>query len=503
MKIKLYLITSLIVLLVGAIYALDYFYVDNPDKANSLFKIYLKGEELGYIENDDELYSLINNEQKEIKDTYNVNNVYPPSDFDIVKVNTYNNNITDITEVYEKIENYDNFTIKGYTYIIKSTDEEKEDVIVNVLDEAIYDEAINTFITAFIETEVFLNVQNGTQEEIVDYGEYIKNMYFAENIAVVKENYISVNDKIYTDASELSQFLLFGADAVMNSYTVNVGDTITSIANNNQLNPKEFLIANPELRNPETLLAIGSTVNVTLLNPVLNFVYEVEKTEEVEVDFITTTVVDNTKSVGFSEPTVAGVTGLQKVTTNYSVVNGLQSKEVESSDPIIIREVVNAVTTVGPSYVSSSTLSDYVYTGLTFALPTLPGAIVTSPYGEWRDGYVHKGTDFSGIPGGSENSPIFAIADGTVVQAGWGSGGQGNYVVIAHAGGYYSTYMHMYSGSIRVNAGDTVVAGQQIGGMGNTGWSFGTHLHIEFTYGRPYSGGNVIYYNAYNIIYGG
>ncbi len=502
MNIKGYLITSIVVLLVGTLFYVDYFYNQKPETASSLFKVYLQGEELGYIDSDEELYNLINDEQKEIKDTYSVDNVYPPSDFDIVKINTYNENITDINTIYDQIEEYDDFTIYGWTFTIKSTDEEKEDVIINVLDEKLFDEAIDTFINAFIEAEIYSNYQNGTQEEIVEYGEYIKDMYFAENVSR-KRNYISANDKIYTNADELSQYLLFGPDATMNSYTVNAGDTISSIAYNNQLNPKEFLVANPELRDPDILLAIGSEVNVTLLDPVLNFVYEVEKTEEVEVNFITTTVVDNTKPVGYSEPTVAGVTGLQKVTSNYSIVNGLQSKEVDSSEPTIIREVVNAVTTVGPSYVSSTTLSNYVYTGLSFALPTLPGAIVTSPYGEWRDGYVHKGTDFSGIPGGSENSPIFAIADGTVVQAGWGSGGQGNYVVIAHAGGYYSTYMHMYNNSIIVSAGQTVVAGQQIGGMGNTGWSFGTHLHLEFTYGQPYKGGNVIYYNAYNIIYGG
>ncbi len=493
-----YFTISLCTIIVAGLLGLNYFYEQKVYEAESLYKVYLQGNELGYINDDEELYNLINTEQQEIKNTYSVENVYPPSDFNIVKVNTYNENISDISAVYEQIEDYDDFTIKGYTITIKSPDENISDVALNVLNKEIFDEAIDTFVNAFIDVNIYNDYINGTQEEIILYGEYIEAMYFEENISI-KENYISVNEKIFTDSSELVQYLLFGPNAVINSYTVLSGDTISTIASDNQLNTKEFLIANPKFRNSETLLSIGETVNVTLLNPVLNFTYEVRKIEEVEVDFITTTVVDNTKSSSYNEVTQDGVTGLDKVTQQYKVTNGLQSREIIATERVVIREVTNKVVTTGPTYYGGGSSSSYIYTGLQFALPTLPGAIVTSPFGEWRDGYIHEGTDFSGT---GYNSPIFAIADGVVTQAGWGSGGQGNYVVINHGNNYYSMYMHMATGSLQVSVGDTVTAGQQIGGMGNTGWSFGTHLHLEFTVGEPYKGAYTSY-DAYKIIFGG
>ncbi len=507
MNIKSYIISFVLCILVIGLYILDNS-IEKINYADSLYKIYLAGDVIGYIDSEDDLYDLINKEQKEIKVDYNVDYVYPPSDIEIVKVNTYNATMSDVEKIYEKIEESDDFTIKGYTYTIKMPvlegEEESDPIIINVLDKQIFDDAIHNFVTAFIDETLYNNYINKTQEEIVDYGEYIEAMYFEENISLY-ESYISVNEKIYTDVNDLSQYLLFGPDKVLNSYTVELGDTIASIAAANKLNTKEFLIANPEYRDPDTLLSIGSEVNVTLLDPVLNFTYDVRKIEEVEIDFQSKTELDNSKSVGYSEITTDGVTGLQKVTQEYKVTNGLQSKQLEiiEEETVVIREVVDKVTVVGPSYsggAGTTSMQYYVYTGFDFHLPTNSGAIVTSPFNEWRDGYAHKGTDFSGT---GYNSPIYAIADGTVVYAGWGSGGQGNYIIINHGNGYYSTYLHMVTGSLKVSTGDTVYGGQHIGGMGNTGWSFGTHLHLEFTQGRPYSGQHVTYYDPYRILYGG
>ncbi len=507
MNIKGYVVTVIICLIVIGLYIFDVSSSENKN-ANNLFKIYLRGEVLGFIDSEDELYNLINEEQKEIKSTYGVDNVYPPSDIEIVPLNTYNTDVTSVNDVYKKIEDADDFTIKGYTITVKtpssSDEEEPKTLVINVLDKEIFDDAIHNFVTAFIDETLYNNYINGTQEEIVEYGEYIDAMYFLENISI-QESYISVNDIIYTDVNELSQYLLFGPDRILNSYEVVQGDTIASIAEANKLNTKEFLVANPEYRDPDTLLSIGSEVNVTLLDPVLNFTYDVRKIDEVEIDYQSKTEVDNSKSVGYSEVTTDGVTGLQKVTQVYQVTNGLQSKELEiiEEETVVIREVVDKVTVVGPSYsggAGTTSMQYYVYTGISFSLPTNPGAIVTSPFNEWRDGYAHKGTDFSGT---GHNSPIYAIADGTVEYAGWGSGGQGNYIIINHGNGYYSTYLHMVTGSLKVSAGDTVYGGQHIGGMGNTGWSFGTHLHLEFTQGKPYSGQHVTYYDPYRILYGG
>ncbi len=55
----------------------------------------------------------------------------------------------------------------------------------------------------------------------------------------------------------------------------------------------------------------------------------------------------------------------------------------------------------------------------------------------------------------------------------------GNYVKIKNSNGMYTLYAHLRYGSVTVNVGDKVKQGQVIGYMGNTGYSFGAHLHFE------------------------
>ncbi|MDO4030988.1 M23 family metallopeptidase [Clavibacter michiganensis] len=90
----------------------------------------------------------------------------------------------------------------------------------------------------------------------------------------------------------------------------------------------------------------------------------------------------------------------------------------------------------------------------------------------------HKGVDFA--PG--MGAPIQAIADGVVREAVNSDTGLGVHLVIDHViDGQLvtSVYGHMLPGSLRVQAGDPVKVGQQLGQVGNTGASTGPHLHLE------------------------
>ena len=96
---------------------------------------------------------------------------------------------------------------------------------------------------------------------------------------------------------------------------------------------------------------------------------------------------------------------------------------------------------------------------------------VTSPFG-YRWGRLHAGIDI----GVAYGTPIHAAASGTVVLAGW-TGGYGNYTCIDHGGGMATCYGHQ--SSYAVSGGAQVSQGQVIGYVGNTGHSFGAHLHFE------------------------
>lgn len=77
-----------------------------------------------------------------------------------------------------------------------------------------------------------------------------------------------------------------------------------------------------------------------------------------------------------------------------------------------------------------------------------------------------------------------AHSDGVVVGTrnnctGFENGSYGNYVKLRHSNGYYTLYAHMAYNTVKVKVGDKVKKGQVLGYMGNTGYSFGGHLHWE------------------------
>lgn len=55
----------------------------------------------------------------------------------------------------------------------------------------------------------------------------------------------------------------------------------------------------------------------------------------------------------------------------------------------------------------------------------------------------------------------------------------GNYIKIKHDNGYYTLYAHLKYGTVCVTKSETVIKGQQIAVMGNTGRSSGRHCHFE------------------------
>ena len=58
------------------------------------------------------LNALINKEQSQIKDDYNVDQVYPPKGFEIESYLTYNNSISSVGDIYNQIKNSKSFTVK-------------------------------------------------------------------------------------------------------------------------------------------------------------------------------------------------------------------------------------------------------------------------------------------------------------------------------------------------------------------------------------------------------
>ncbi len=112
----------------------------------------------------------------------------------------------------------------------------------------------------------------------------------------------------------------------------------------------------------------------------------------------------------------------------------------------------------------------------------VPGYSKISSYYGWRFNNTdfHTGVDITGS--GVHGAKVVAANTGTVVHTNYCpyngySYGYGTYLIVDHGGGITTLYAHL--SDISVKKGDIVVMGQQIGKVGNTGWSTGAHLHFE------------------------
>jgi murein DD-endopeptidase MepM/ murein hydrolase activator NlpD len=85
----------------------------------------------------------------------------------------------------------------------------------------------------------------------------------------------------------------------------------------------------------------------------------------------------------------------------------------------------------------------------------------------------HSGLDIAA----PEGTPIVAADDGEVLKAYWNEDGYGGLVIVGHPSGYETWYGHL--DRLDVHKGERVKRGQEIGLMGSTGFSTGSHLHFE------------------------
>ena len=128
-----------------------------------------------------------------------------------------------------------------------------------------------------------------------------------------------------------------------------------------------------------------------------------------------------------------------------------------------------------------------------FSWPTPWTARPTSHFGPRRRRF-HYGLDLAQPTG----EPIYAAFDG-VVRVSRRNRSYGHLVIIHHDNGLETYYAHMSRRLVK--AGDRVSSGQQIGLCGNTGRSFGSHLHFEIRYmGNAINPENVIDCQTHDLI---
>lgn len=256
-------------------------------------------------------------------------------------------------------------------------------------------------------------------------------------------------------------------------YTVVKGDTLGRIAGKNNMTLSELKEMNPEA---EELIHIGDQFLVQRPQSYLQVqvVKTIRYSEDIAFDI--EKQADDSKYTTYEKVLTKGKKGSQDVVAEVVYVNGAEESRTILSTTVT-QEPVTQVMVVGTKKQLASSgnevvQGDGVYTG-NFAWP-LP--VCTNVHQKYHSG--HRAWDISSGPVPVLNQKVVSVDGGRVVEASRGyNGGYGNVVVIEHTSGLRTVYAHL--NSIDVVVGQKVSRGQTIGRAGNTGRSFGPHLHFE------------------------
>ncbi|MFZ2310663.1 MAG: M23 family metallopeptidase [Patescibacteria group bacterium] len=236
-------------------------------------------------------------------------------------------------------------------------------------------------------------------------------------------------------------------------YTVNNGDTISSIAKKFGISVNTILWSNNltafSLIRAGNQLSILPTSGVTYKVKSGDTVGKIARNFGVEEDKIFQ--YNNIKSAnGLVIGQTVIIPGGKQITASSNIAKAVSS--TKNNAAAVIEKLVN------PKKAPAS--------GAKMAWPT-EGHRITQYY-SWR----HTGLDIANKVG----TPLYAAEAGKVEFSGW-SNGYGNNVVINHGGGKKTRYAH--ASKLFVKVGESVERGEQIANMGSTGWSTGSHIHFE------------------------
>ncbi len=313
---------------------------------------------------------------------------------------------------------------------------------------------------------------NAVLDSIKD-GRYDKNdpsqrAEFIQDVKTVEGLFpaASVTDKATLKAKLTSEAV------VKKTYTVQTGDTLSTIAVRNNMTTAQLRAMNPKFANTD-IVRIGDELVVQKPQAFLQVkvIKTIQYTET--IDYQTVYKNNTSKLVTWSVVRTRGQEGSQDVVAEVTYIDGVEASRKTVSKKVTKQPVTKVVERgTQPVYASGSQVQ--IGDGVTKGQMSWPVPICSNMSRGWRSG--HYALDIANGPVTVKNKAACAADGGTVTFAGW-NGAYGYCVKIQHANGLSTLYAHL--NAIKVVKGQTVSRNQTIGLIGSTGRSTGPHLHFE------------------------
>lgn len=260
------------------------------------------------------------------------------------------------------------------------------------------------------------------------------------------------------------------------TYTVKIGDTISTIAEEFEISVSTIL-----WENNLTAYSIIRPGNVLDILPVSGVSHTVKKGESVTL-LANKYSISEVDIISFNKLDASG----RLIMDQKIIIPGGRKLIDETSKPRTysgLAVIKGFIGDSGKGILSKDIAKDFnavPLQGNKMNWPTVGNRI--TQYYSWK----HHAIDIANKIG----TPLYAADAGVVELAGWGTG-YGNQILIDHGGGKKTRYAH--ASKFYVERGEKVAKGQIIAAMGSTGWSTGSHIHFEVII-------NGVKYNPLNYI---
>ena len=337
---------------------------------------------------------------------------------------------------------------------------------IYVLNEQMYQDAMNEYLSLFISRDELSTLMNGQQTQALrTYGSRAVGISILQTITV-SDAYASVDEILHTK-EEILEFIEYSGNTDKEYYTVERYDTVAGVGSkNNGLSATQVMNINRDkISSTDQILAEGEELCVTYFTPVIDVVVRMESMRKETIFAETVYTEDNTMRMGAQMELQEGINGSKNSLYSERWINGvLVSGELVSS--VDTTQPVNQVIAVGTLEIPGVGTGQYIW--------PVDNPLITCGWGCYTIPHFHLAID---VVNRYERYGKIYAADRGVIAVNSYDPISGNHVFIDHNNGMMTYYGHMNVPS-PLPVGTIVDKGDVIGQIGMTGRASGPHTHF-------------------------
>ena len=436
-------------------------------ESREVSKIFSNGQLIGILTDQSYLDTFLN---RVYKDEYAAD--FPDSSVslgqDVYVVKEISNLVYDNidAEICSYLKDNNLFSLQAAS--VEFSDENGVYAEIYVRDTSIYENALSTYLSYFIDSDSLSLLSQGQKtEELKTYGSRYTGISISQTVIVDEASYAPA-DSIMTTEEEVLHYLEYGTKTDLEYYTVEQYDTVAGVgAKNYGLSATQVMNINRDkIQSTDQVLSEGEQLCVTYFESPIDIVIEKESMKKEPIYPETVYEEDETLREGNTQVLQTGINGSKNTLYDEKWINGVlvSGTQISSVDTL---QPQNEVVAVGTLQLSGYGTGSFRWPVDNPTITCLWGCYAGHRAIDIQNAYNHYGN-------------IYAADNGVIEEAGY-NGINGNYVVIDHQNGYETYYGHMNVPCF-YEVGDTVEKGDIIGQLGMTGVATGPHTHFFIMY---------------------